>query len=114
MKDKNYSNNELKFIIFLNNYYCYTNVKRTWMAIYIVVANPIPQTRPLAGWGKTTTAYTIVWIILQATNSLIRLDAINTFGLVNKYPKQTIIKNGIFSKSLRWALKIKIKINLKL
>lgn len=42
--------------MFLNNYYYYTNFKRTWMAMYIVVAYPRPQDRPLAGCGKTTTA----------------------------------------------------------
>lgn len=34
----------------------------------------------------------------------------NTLGFVNMYPKQAIKKNGMFSKSLRWALQ-KLKNN---
>lgn len=76
----------------------------------MVIAYPTPQDIPLAGCGKTTTAYTIVWIILLATYILIKQAAMKKFGLVCKYPKQAIMKNGMFSRSLRWALKIKIQI----
>lgn len=71
----------------------------------MVIPYPIPQDIALAGCGITTTAYTNVWIILDATNNLIKLAAKNIFGFVYMYPNEATKKNGMFSKSLRWALK---------
>lgn len=75
------------------------------IAMQRVMATPTPQARPRAGCGTTTTAYTMVYTILAAAKVRNRMVASPTLGPVRMYSPDTNRNRGMFSISLRWALK---------
>lgn len=95
-------------INFLQKYiYLYFYIKYTIAEtdMNIEIKYPMPQLRALAGCGITTTAYTAVWISLQAVNTLNKLTAIRALGLVSVYNHAATKKTRMFSISFKWALK---------
>lgn len=75
--------------------------------MYKVMRKQANHDRNRAGCGTTTTAYTTVWMRRPMAAVRIRLVASSAFGSVSTYSRATARNGKMFSRSLRWARRVR-------